>query len=91
MEILTKRRNAGQQVSSVVVLWVRINRASIGLFNNLTAEHDDDIMADMFHNCKIVRNKEVRKSELILEVLKQIHDLGLDADIEGANHLVADN
>lgn len=66
VEILIKRRNAGQQVSSVVVLWVRINRASIGLFNNLTAEHDDDIMADMFHNCKVMRNKEVRKPELIL-------------------------
>lgn len=70
---------------------MRINRDSIGLFNNLTAEHDDDIMADMFHNCKIVRNKEVRKPELILEVLEQVNDLGLDTDIQGAHDLVAHN
>ena len=70
---------------------MRINRDSIGLFNNLTAEHDDHIMADMFHDCKIVRNKEVRKSELILQVLKQVDDLSLDTDIQGANHLVAND
>ena len=73
------------------MLWVRINSDSIGLFNNLTAEHDDDIMADMFHNCKVVRNKEVRKPELILQVLKQVNDLSLDADIQGAHDFVAHN
>ena len=70
---------------------MRINRDSIGLFNNLTAEHYDHIMADMFHDCKIVRNKEVRKSELILQVLKQVNDLSLDADIQGAYHFVTHN
>ena len=68
-----------------------VNGDSIGLFNNLTAEHDDDIMADMFHNCKIVRDKEVRKPKLILEVLQQIDDLGLNTDVESAHNFVAHN
>lgn len=68
---------------------MRINRDSIGLFNNLTAEHDDDIMADMFHDCKIMRNKQVRKAELILEILEQVNDLSLDTDVQGAYDFVA--
>lgn len=73
------------------MLWVGINRDSIGLFNYLTAKHDDDIMADMFHDCKIMRNKQVRKPQLILEVLEKVDDLSLDTDIERAHDFVAYN
>ncbi len=48
-------------------------------------------MTDMFHDCKIVRNKQVRKRKLVLEVLKQINDLGLDTDVQSAHDFVAHN
>lgn len=73
------------------MLGMGVNRGSIGLFDNLTAEHDDDIMADMFHNCKIVRDKQVRKPKLILEILQQIDDLGLNTDVQGAHNFIAHN
>ena len=73
------------------MLGMGVNRGSIGLFNNLTAEHDDDIMADMFHNCKIVGDEQVRKSKLVLEILQQIDNLGLNADVQGADNFIAHN
>ena len=44
----------------------------------------------MFHHGEIVGNEEKSDAKFFLKILKQVHDLSLDADIECADGLVTD-
>lgn len=52
--------------------------------------HDQDGGAEVFDDGEVVRDEEVGEGELVLEILEEVDDLGLDGDIEGADRLVAD-
>jgi hypothetical protein len=43
------------------------------------------------HDSKVVRNEEVRKFELILQVAEKVEDLRLDRNVERRHGLVTDN
>jgi hypothetical protein len=42
-------------------------------------------------NVEIVGNKEVRQAKFLLQILKQIDDLGLDRDVKSRDRLIADD
>ena len=45
----------------------------------------------MAHDAEIVRDEDVGEVELVLEVLEQVDDLGLDRDVERGDRLVGDD
>ena len=45
----------------------------------------------MAHHPEVVRDEEVGEVELVLEVLEQVDDLGLDRDVERGDRLVGDD
>ena len=53
------------------------------LLHYLTKVHDGDLIGEVVHYRKIMRDEDIRQPQLLLEVLKQVQDLGLDRDIQG--------
>ena len=54
----------------------------VGEFDNLPEVHHRDVVADELHDAEIVTDKQVGKSETILQAAEQVQDLGLDCDVE---------
>ena len=42
----------------------------------------------MTHHGEVVGDEEVRQAELVLELLEQVHDLGLDRHVQSRDRLV---
>ena len=53
--------------------------------------HDGDPVGDMPDDRQVVGDEEEGEVELVLQVLEQVDDLGLDRDVEGGNGLVGDD
>ena len=67
------------------------NAVGKAYLHDLAQVHHGHLMADEFHHPKVVRYEEVREPEPLLKVPKQVHDLSLDGDVEGARGLVGDD
>ena len=52
--------------------------------------HDGDAMADLPDGPEVVADEQHRHVEALLQVHEEVHDLGLDGNVEGADRLVAD-
>jgi hypothetical protein len=68
---------------------VTINILRACNFHNAAEVHDSNGIADVAHYGKVMGNKEVGQSQSILEVIKQIDDLGLNGNIERRNRFIA--
>ena len=60
-------------------------------FNNLSPIHDSDAGGEIAYDRHRMRNEQVGKSEITLQLRKQVDDLGADADVERGYRLVANN
>lgn len=67
------------------------NLVSVTRLDNLAGLHHGDAVADVADDGHVVADEEVGEVEFVLQVLEQVDDLGLDADVEGAGGLVADD
>ena len=89
--VLIESRNAGEQVSSVFVLRFAVDHLGRSRFDDFSPTEDHDLIADMLDDGEVVRDEEVGQAELLLQVLEEIDDLGLHADIERADRFIADD
>ena len=62
-----------------------------GDLTDLAEVHDGDPIADVLDDGEVVGDEDQRQSVTHLEVFEQVDDLGLDADVEGRDRLVADD
>ncbi len=60
-------------------------------FADLAEVHHLDAVADVLDHGEVVGDEHQGETELGFEVLEQVEHLGLDADVEGADRLVADD
>ena len=70
---------------------MRKNLFRLRVFYHAAQIHHADRIGDMFHNRKIMGDKQVGQSKLLLELPEQVDDLRLDRHIQRGNRLVADN
>ena len=56
--------------------------------HHLAEVHDDDPVRDVAHDTEVVGDEHVAEMELLLEVVEQVDDLGLDGDVERRDGLV---
>ena len=82
---------AGEELARVFVLRIRVDCLGGGGFDDFAAIHDEHVVADVLDHGEIVRDEEVGEAELLLEVLEEIDDLRLHADVERADRFVADD
>ena len=56
--------------------------------DDLAEVHNGHTVGDMTHDGEIVCDEQIRESELLLQLLQEVHDLRLDRDVERGNGLV---
>jgi hypothetical protein len=59
-------------------------------FHDAAEVHHQDAVGQVFHDGQIVRNEEVCQPMTPLQILQEIHDLGLDTDIQRTDGFIAD-
>ena len=58
--------------------------------DDLAGAHHHDPVGDIVHHREVVRDEQIGDFELLLQILQQVEDLGLDRDIQRRDRLVAD-
>ena len=58
--------------------------------DDLAQVHDGDPVRDVPHHGQVVRNEEEGDAELVLQVVEQVDDAGLNRHVEGGDRLVED-
>ena len=58
------------------------------MFHQPAEIHHGDVVGDVFHDREVVGDEQVGKPQLAPELDEQVHDLGLDRDVEGRDRLV---
>ena len=53
--------------------------------------HHRDLIGDVLHHAQIMRNKEIRQADLLLQVHQEVQNLGLDGHVQRGHRLVADD
>src|SRR6266705_263057 len=71
--------------------WFHPQLLAGGEFNNFAEIHHCHRGTQVQDGCQVMRNEQIADTELLLEILQQIHNLGPDRDIERRYGLVEDN
>jgi len=58
---------------------------------DLAEIHDRHPVAEVTDHSEIVGDEQEGETELLLHLLEEIHDLGLNRDVQGGNRLVTDD
>lgn len=61
---------------------VRIQIVGRSELNDIAEVHNGDTVADVLDDVEVMRNEEERQSELLLQVVQQVDDLGLDGNVQ---------
>src|SRR5690606_25615588 len=84
-------RDCGQKRLRVRVLW-RLEQVQFGAdLYNPTEVHDRHAMAYMSNNAKVMSNKHIAQSMLILQAFEKVDHLRLDGNVERADRFISDN
>ena len=92
--VLTTRNGAGdglQQGFRIRMKGGAVKFNCRGDFNNPSEVHDSHTLAQVFDYGEIVGNKEVGQTELLLDVIEQVDDLGLNREIEGGDGFIGND
>lgn len=73
----------------VRMFWVADDLLGRAAFHDFSKIHHHNALADVFDHRKVVRDEKVGDSPRLLQVLQEIDDLGLDADVQRAHRFVA--
>ena len=68
-----------------------IERLPVRNLNHLTQIHNGNAIGNVLHDGQVVSDKQIRGTELVLEFLEQVQNLGLNGHIQSGNRLVADD
>ena len=80
--------DGGQQCPRVRVVGLVEDLVDAALLDDLAEIHDRDAVGGVVHDGQVVRHEEVGQAVLLLEVLEQVHDLGLHRDVQGGDRFV---
>src|SRR2546427_4765208 len=84
-------RYCGEKRAGIRVFGVAVDRLTRRDFYDLAEIHDRYPVADMLNHSEIVRDEEIGELHLLLKLLEQIDNLGLNGDIQGRDGLVRDD
>ena len=60
-------------------------------FYDLAQIHDRHTVCDMAHDTQVVCYEKIRQTEIALNILQQVDDLGLNGHVERRNRFVGDD
>jgi hypothetical protein len=71
--------------------WLRVEAFRVGQLDYLPEVHHGDAGRHMPHHPEVMRDEDVRETELVLKVREEVEYLRLDRDIERRHGLVGDD
>src|SRR5579871_169087 len=87
--LLQNRLRGGREQSARVVVLGASGDFFCGAdFDDFSATHDGDAVTQVAHHGHGMRDEEVGKAEVALELFEQVYDLRADADVERGDGLV---
>jgi hypothetical protein len=72
----------------VRVEWLFEDRVGVGGLDDAAQVHDGDAIRDVANHGQVVGDEEIGQTESGLQVRQQVHDLGLDRDVESGDGFV---
>ena len=91
LNVRVRHGNSGKQRLRVWVHRIVEEVFFASEFYHAAEIHDADLVRNMLHNGKVVRDEHVREIVLLLQILKEVDDLRLDGHVQRRNGLVANN
>ena len=85
------RQGGGKKSFGVRMGPIGENEFRRALLNDLSQVHHPDGMAHIPHGRQVMGDEQVGNAQLKLQILEEIHDLGLYGDIEGRYGFIEDN
>src|SRR6266550_329572 len=85
-----QRGGVGEQLARVGLLGVGQHVRGVAELDDVALAQHGDALRDGPHQRQVVGDEEHREPEVALEAAEQLHDRGLDADVQRRGHLVAD-
>ena len=70
-------RNGGQKCLGIRMQGIVVDRVTVTQFHQPSQIHDGDAVADIFHHAQVMDMKIYVKVKMLLQLLKQVNDLGL--------------
>ena len=61
------------------------------MFHDLAPVHHRDTVTEVADDVQVMGDEQVAQPQLVLQILQEIDDLGLDGDVQGRDRLVADD
>ena len=77
-----------EQGLGVAVTRVRAHRIGAADLDDHAEVHDGDPVGHVAHDGQVVCDHDVGQAEVALQIRQQVHDLGLDRDVERGDRLV---
>ncbi len=81
-------RHGGEQRLRVGMHRRVVDGGLVALLDDAPEIHDGDAIRGVFHHRKVVGDEQIGKAELVLQVLQQVNDLGLDRYVERGDRLI---
>jgi hypothetical protein len=79
-----------EESAGVVVLWIGEDPFGCSTFYDFSGLHDGHLIAEIADDVQVVGDEQICEPFLLLQVLEQVQNLGLDGNIKGAGGFVQD-
>ena len=83
--------HGGKQCFCIGVKWVFVKFVPLGGLDDDAEIHNSDAVTNMAHHAQVMRNEEIGKPELVLQVFKKIYNLRLDRYIQRGDWFIAND
>ena len=68
-----------------------VDRVTVTQFHQPSQIHDGDAVADIFHHAQVMGYENICKVKMLLQLLKQVNDLGLYGHVKSRYRFIADD
>ena len=73
------------------MLRIAVEISFLSQLDDTAKVHDGYTVADMLYHREIVSDKKVGQMKLLLQILQEVQDLGLDGDVQSRDRFVSNN
>ena len=91
LDIRIGHRHGRQQRLRVRMVRLAIERLPVRNLDHLTQIHNGNAIGDVLYDGQVVCDKQIRGTELVLQFLEQVQNLGLNGHIQSGYRLVTDD
>lgn len=91
--VLANHRNGdgGKKRLGIGMHWIGKQLIGPCLFHHLAQIHDRDVVREILDDREVMGDKDIGKSNVLLQLFQQVQDLRLNRNVQCGNRFVADD